>query len=216
MATAIGKDTNIEAEMEKTNKLRNIFGYTSNKFWRVVLVTLATYNNMILNNDTLRDKNGLNEKFANLEWIELNAVKKAVKTSDKKDVEKANKIIAKKVSTLNNFMDKYDEWVITDKKTGLVSGVLELLSRDAGSTVDNSKELKAKDIVIEKGNDRIAELEAELEATKKAVKEEKVKAPKGAKTKAEIKEEADWVKWNTWTPWDNWTESTWEDSPFDD
>ena len=192
MAKWIDKDTNVEAEIEKTQKLTKIFWYTSNKFWRVSVVTLAGYNNMILNNDTLRDKNGLNDKFANLEWAELKAVEKAVKTSDKKDVAKANKIIAKKVSTLDNFMDKYEAGIISDKKTGLIKDILDLLERTTWEVVDNSEELKAKDQEIEKGNDKIAELEAELKEAKKVVPE--------VKAGAKANDKKDWE----------------EDSPFQD
>lgn len=175
MAKSVEK-TDVQSEQEKLMRRRKIFGFTSNKFGRVVLCNLERFESMNKNNDTLPDENGMTETYARLSDVEYKICEKAVKTGKEADKKKANEIIVEKVQTLSNFMKKYKNEEITDKSTGLSPEVLELL---AEVEFVNADDLKTE-------NDALKAEIAELKKAKKAPAT-KTKAP--AKKKEEAKKD---------------------------
>lgn len=198
MANAVEKNTDVEAPMKELAKKRKVFGYTSNKYGRIILVTQEAYDNMIKNNDTLRDKNGLNDVFANVSDKELKAIEKLAKSKVKapvwtpreeiKEIEaeltkeraklkkEAEKIIVSRVSQLRNFMVKFLAEEIDEEKTGLSDAVIKELMKvqSTSEVVDNSAEL-------DEANAEIERLKAQLKAGKTA----KAPAKKVTKSKTE-------------------------------
>ena len=207
MAQPIDQKTDVEASIRELQKKRNIFGYTSNKYGRIVLVNKEVYENMLRNNDTLRDSNGLNDVFADITEAELKKLKECTKMRDREKAKKeSEKIIVKAVARVRNFMEKLHGDIIDEEKSRLSTEVIEQLRKKPVASVDNSAEIEAKDAEIEALKSQLEWLKSSAKAGSKVdVKEKKDNNP----TVTEKKDDT--------TPAKNWGElKKDDDNPFGD
>lgn len=161
MAEEITKETDVESKIKQLALKEAMFGFISNKFGKITIVNKLAYENMIKNNDTMLDHNGLNDVFANLSEKELNIISAYNKaTPEKKESLKkeAHKVIVKKVSGLRNWMQRFLAGEIEEDKTDLEEEVLEEL-----------KKIKLGGVQVD--SDILAEKDAEIEALRKKLEQ---------------------------------------------